>query len=282
LESPLSWDQIITIVLHPLLAAYFYMVVSVLLYGTLMFWPVVVVHAACSLVLLASWLLIELVDPSVEGGMPCLCLDEDVRHFRHWCMICRKQVPGFDHHCSWLNTCIGSRNYAFFYTLACFGTVVYLMQTVVSVLVLVLWPSRDRREEFFGSNTAFLVAHIIFICISGFLSSLFVSLWGFHTYLVYKGKGTFLWVSVQHELAFNQPSPSMGGGVEERHRRIHEDVERRRDMERKDWAQRQKSRQAKEKARQSRGEGKAYHQAPSEDAEIELREREIHKVEGSV
>ena len=27
------------------------------------------------------------------------------------CRICDKCVNGFDHHCKWLNTCVGKRNY---------------------------------------------------------------------------------------------------------------------------------------------------------------------------
>ena len=27
------------------------------------------------------------------------------------CRICDKCVNGFDHHCKWLNTCVGDRNY---------------------------------------------------------------------------------------------------------------------------------------------------------------------------
>ena len=30
------------------------------------------------------------------------------------CKICDKCIYGFDHHCKWLNTCIGTRNYKYF------------------------------------------------------------------------------------------------------------------------------------------------------------------------
>lgn len=34
---------------------------------------------------------------------------------------CRKSVLGLDHHCMWLNTCVGKRNYFIFFLLITFG-----------------------------------------------------------------------------------------------------------------------------------------------------------------
>lgn len=42
-----------------------------------------------------------------------LCEEVRVKGTKH-CYSCRKCVDGFDHHCPFLNTCIGSKNYALF------------------------------------------------------------------------------------------------------------------------------------------------------------------------
>lgn len=62
----------------------------------------------------------------IENGRCHLCnITTRGRRVKH-CSICNKCVPRFDHHCKWLNNCIGSRNYPAF--LAC------LVSTLVAAL----------------------------------------------------------------------------------------------------------------------------------------------------
>lgn len=58
------------------------------------------------------------MDPSVPGAATCSCHRNDANFY---CRYCRKSIPGFDHHCTWLNTCIGATNYFYFYSLSVSG-----------------------------------------------------------------------------------------------------------------------------------------------------------------
>jgi len=69
----------------------------------------------------------------IENGRCHLCnITTHSRHTKH-CSICNKCVPRFDHHCKWLNNCIGGRNYPAF--LAC---LVSTLITALSVTALAL------------------------------------------------------------------------------------------------------------------------------------------------
>ena len=44
----------------------------------------------------------------------CVCKIKFKKNSKH-CVICNKCCEGFDHHCTWVNNCIGRKNYPFFY-----------------------------------------------------------------------------------------------------------------------------------------------------------------------
>lgn len=52
-------------------------------------------------------------DFNSADGFCQICLipvDEKAKH----CRRCQRCISGFDHHCDWLNLCIGDKNYIFF------------------------------------------------------------------------------------------------------------------------------------------------------------------------
>ena len=64
------------------------------------------------IVVVVAWLVIEITDP---GNLKFETANTN--HTNRYCLTCNKIVLQLDHHCSWLNTCIGSANYKCFVTL---------------------------------------------------------------------------------------------------------------------------------------------------------------------
>lgn len=61
---------------------------------------------------------------------------------RH-CNICNKCVERFDHHCPWINNCIGIRNHGAFY--------LYIIVTIVYILLVVLICSYILYQSIFNA-----------------------------------------------------------------------------------------------------------------------------------
>jgi DHHC palmitoyltransferase len=131
------------------------------------------------------WAYCVSVDPALPGGIPCKRMAKTQSQTRY-CAQCRKVIPGLDHHCSWLNTCVGKRNYVAFFTLAIAGTIQH-------ALGLILGICTAASPAWRGENNS-IVGPVVFGAIVAFLGLVgtiaFGSLASFHLYLVYKGYGT--------------------------------------------------------------------------------------------
>ncbi|KAG0233506.1 palmitoyltransferase pfa5 [Actinomortierella wolfii] len=81
----------------------------------------------------------------------------------HHCSECDQCVLRMDHHCPWVNGCVGYNNYKFFYLFILYGSIaaVFVVCTMVPLLVSVIRANaqKDREKEWldsFGHNATHL------------------------------------------------------------------------------------------------------------------------------
>jgi palmitoyltransferase len=93
-------------------------------------------HLIITGVFLSIWLVLSILDPeytnkSKFSGVTIVCFPNQ-KLYSYYCPVCKKKILGLDHHCKWLNTCIGARNYLPFLLLAIVGFIQFLLQTIVA------------------------------------------------------------------------------------------------------------------------------------------------------
>ena len=102
------------------------------------------------------------------------------------CAVCDNCVERFDHHCMWLGTCVGKKNYKYFYTLLGSLNINAIFQIIFCIYVLTIEAKKIKNKENKGYTFIIIIGFIIlynllFVII--FIGKLFI----LHTYLVIKG-----------------------------------------------------------------------------------------------
>lgn len=116
--------------------------------STIKFISLLVPHVLVFIIVLITWYFVEKIDPiEIKGQVtPKLICFKQSKVTTRYCATCHKSVEGLDHHCLWLNTCIGSKNYIPFFILVLSGFLQTGLQAVIGVLYLTLWFTPELKS----------------------------------------------------------------------------------------------------------------------------------------
>ena len=135
----------------------------------------------------------SVIKMNIKGHMARLNYCYTCFHFRpprtSHCAVCDNCVENFDHHCLWLGTCVGKRNYKYFYYLISLISILCFIILISSIIYVIQYfkiyfENEEKRKHY--------LLIIICLCIDGFITLLFltfflVKLLFLHTYLIWVG-----------------------------------------------------------------------------------------------
>ncbi|MCO5572820.1 hypothetical protein L7F22_026579 [Adiantum nelumboides] len=82
-----------------------------------------------------------------NGNLFCSLCNVQVSFRTKHCRVCDKCIDGFDHHCLWLNNCIGKRNYKAFVILIVAALIMFTLQWSFGLWIIVQHSLRKRHYE---------------------------------------------------------------------------------------------------------------------------------------
>ena len=129
---------------------------------------------------------------NIQGHMINLNYCYTCFHFRpprtSHCAECDNCVQNFDHHCLWMGTCVGKRNYRYFYFVIFFTTICSLIQFFCSIGYMI-HHFKYTEDKFKSNESKYMVISLSFVCFFNLMFLIFflAKLFYLHTRLLSKG-----------------------------------------------------------------------------------------------
>ncbi|KAK8773643.1 hypothetical protein V5799_011825 [Amblyomma americanum] len=249
--------------LHPLqLVAWFFLAYFLVMYFAVLVpscpaggWQIglSLVNAAVGIVHLVSHILSVTIDPAdanvraknIKGPLPqfdrskhahvienqfCYICEVKVGNRSKHCSSCNKCIEKFDHHCKWLNNCVGSRNYKYFAVCVASALMACLLTFLVSAGLIVAYFAKtglfhslpvqrgnltvsavgsgeDQSGSFYVfvpvDKTIWLLMVEVCAALSLLAIALLSHLLGFHLFLAFKGLSTYDYIVLKRNASFH-------------------------------------------------------------------------------
>ncbi|KAG2421457.1 hypothetical protein HFD88_005432 [Aspergillus terreus] len=104
------------------------------------------------------------------------------------CRVCDNCVETLDHHCVWLNNCVGRRNYRYFFTFVSSSTLLALFLLGASLAHLLVYRLREGIS--FGAAIDHWRVPFAMVIYGAVAAPYPASLWAYHLFLVGRGETT--------------------------------------------------------------------------------------------
>jgi hypothetical protein len=148
LERPFSSQQILAIILYSSTTFAHYMIISMFFDESLKY-IYYAVSGALTISVIISWYVASTTNPEVsDHDTPsALICGRQKRRGTHYCPECRKSIFEIDHHCTFLNNCIGTKNYLAFLVLVTTSGAQEILQILVAVFIATIYYDSDHIHK---------------------------------------------------------------------------------------------------------------------------------------
>ncbi|XP_050242552.1 probable protein S-acyltransferase 16 isoform X1 [Quercus robur] len=104
----------------------------------------------------------------------------------HHCRVCKRCVLRMDHHCIWINNCVGHANYKVFFIFIVYAVIACIYSLVLLVGSLTIDPPKDELQSGDSFRTAYIISGLLLVPLCVALGVLL----GWHIYLILHNKTT--------------------------------------------------------------------------------------------